>query len=78
MSKYSQIRNIDELESALKDVKMSLGGKKVEISDNLYGLRESYSPTNLLGMGLKSASTSYPIDKYLLDKVRKLKSFFSK
>ena len=76
---YSKIRTIDELNDAIHEVRSQMKGKGGDIANGIYGLREAYKPANLLGMGVKTASSdSLPFDRYLLNGIRKVKSWFTK
>ncbi|MBO6221293.1 MAG: hypothetical protein J6N46_05110 [Bacteroidales bacterium] len=71
--KYSDIKTMDQLEKAQKQVKSRLESKGEEVKDSLYGIRETYSPGNMLLSGLKSVSSYIPVDQLLLTTVRRLK-----
>jgi len=76
--KYSEIKTMDQLEEAQKQVKRRVNKKEVAVKDSFYGVRESYSPGNMLLSGLKSVSSYIPIDQLLLSTVRLLKRRFLK
>ena len=71
--KYSDIKTMDELDSAQKAVKARLVNKGEEVRSSFYDMRESYSPSNMLVSGLKSVSAYIPVDQLLLTTVRRLK-----
>ncbi len=71
--KYSDIKTMDQLEKAQKQVKSRLESKSVEVKESFYDMRESYSPGNMLMSGLKSVSAYIPVDQFLLTTVRRLK-----
>ena len=71
--KYSEIKTMDELERARKQVKVRLDRKGEEVVDSLYGIKETYSPTHLLTSGLKSVSEYVPVDQLLLTTIRRIK-----
>ena len=71
--KYSEIKTMDQLEKAQKQVKARISTKGDEVRDSFYGVKESYSPTHLMVSGLKSVSSYIPIDQLLLTTVRRLK-----
>ena len=71
--KYSDIKTMDQLEKAQKQVKSRLESKSVEVKESFYDMRESYSPGNMLMSGLKSVSSYIPVDQLLLTTVRRLK-----
>ena len=71
--KYSDIKTMDQLEKAQKQVKSRLESKSVEVKEAFYDMRESYSPGNMLMSGLKSVSAYIPVDQLLLTTVRRLK-----
>ena len=71
--KYSEIKTMEQLEKARKQVKERISLKGGEVRDSFYGMRESYSPGNLVMSGLKSVSAYIPVDQLLLTTVRRLK-----
>jgi len=71
--KYSEIKTMDQLEEAQKQVKRRINSKEVAVKDSFYGVRESYTPSNILLSGLKSVSAYVPIDQLLLSTVRLIK-----
>ena len=71
--KYSDIKTMDQLEKAQKQVKSRLESKSVEVKESFYDMRESYSPGVMLMSGLKSVSAYIPVDQLLLTTVRRLK-----
>lgn len=71
--KYSDIKTMDQLEKAQKQVKSRLESKSVKVKESFYDMRESYSPGNMLMSGLKSVSAYIPVDQLLLTTVRRLK-----
>lgn len=73
-SKYSQISNLNELETAQKRLKKKLRRKEQKIGDRIYGLRDDYSALHLFGMTMRSAHA----DGLLLKGIRFLKKNISK
>lgn len=71
--KYSEIKTMDQLERAQKQVKVRLEGKGDDVRDSFFDMRESYSPSRLMVSGLKSVSAYIPFDQLLLTTVRRLK-----
>ena len=71
--KYSEIKTLDELELAQKQVKKNLDSKGKAVQHSFADMKESYSPGNLLLSGLKSVSSYIPIDHLILSTVRTIK-----
>jgi len=71
--KYSEIKTMEQLEKAQKQVKKRLGSKGDEVRESFYDMKESYTPTHLMVSGLKSFSSYIPVDQLLLTTVRRLK-----
>ena len=76
--KYSEIKTMDDLQRAQKYVRSRLDVKKDSVRDSVYGLREAYSPSNMIVSGLRSVSSMVPFEKLLLLAVRSLKNHFLK
>ena len=71
--KYSEIKTMDQLEKAQKQVKAKIGKKGDDVRDAVYGIKETYSPSHMMLSGLKSVSSYIPIDQLLLTTVRRFK-----
>ena len=71
--KYSEIKTMEQLEKAQKQVKKRLGSKGDEVLESFYDMKESYTPSHLMVSGLKSFSSYIPVDQLLLTTVRRLK-----
>ena len=71
--KYSEIKTLDQLEKAQKQVRKRIGSKGEEVRDAFYDMKESYTPTHLMVSGLKSVSSYIPVDQLLLTTVRRIK-----
>lgn len=71
--KYSEIKTMDQLEKARKQVKKKIGRKGDDVKESFHGLKESYSPSHLMISGLKSFSSYLPVDQLLLTTVRRLR-----
>ena len=71
--KYSEIKTMDQLEKAQKQIKKRLGSKGDEVRASFYDMKESYTPSHLMMSGLKSFSSYIPVDQLLLTTVRRLR-----
>ena len=71
--KYSEIKTMEQLEKAQKQVKKRLGTKGDEVRASFYDMKESYTPSHMMLTGLKSFSSYIPIDQLLLTTVRRLR-----
>ena len=71
--KYSEIKTLDELEKAQRQVKAKLGRKGDAVRSSFYDMKESYTPSNMLLSGLKTVSSYIPFDQLLLSGVRGIK-----
>lgn len=74
MAKYTQIRNIEELESVQRSLKGSIDRKGKEITGSLSNIQGFYTPTNMVSMGIKKVTESIPMDIYLVSLVKRLLS----
>ena len=68
--RYSEIKTMDELESAQKDVRERLGRKRFLMVESLSDVKEALTPSNLLFSGLRGLSAFLPVEKMLLVAVR--------
>lgn len=75
---YNEIKTMEQLEKARKQVKARIGTKGDQVRDSFYGVKESYSPSHLMVSGLKSVSSYIPIDQLLLTTVRRIKRLLLK
>lgn len=71
--RYSEIKTMDELESAQKDVRERLGRREFAMRESLQEVREAFTPSNVLFSGLRNLSAFLPVEKLLLAAVRLLK-----
>ena len=71
--KYNEIKTMEQLEKAQKQVKKKLGSKGDEVRASFYDMKESYTPSHLMISGLKSFSSYIPVDQLLLTTVRRLR-----
>lgn len=74
--KYSDIRDLDSLNKALKSVSEDVRMRGRNVVSSWEEAKEAYSPVNLLAAGIKSASSSIPLDKIVIFAVRLLRRFF--
>ncbi len=68
--RYSEIKTMDELESAQKDVRERLSRRSFALRESLQDVKEAYTPSNLLFSGLRSLSVFVPVEKLLLVAIR--------
>lgn len=71
--RYSEIKTMDELESALKDVRERLERRRFLLLESLSDVKEAFTPSNLLFSGLRGLSAFVPVEKLLLLAVRMFK-----
>lgn len=71
--RYSEIKTMDELESARNDVRERLSRRELAVRESLLDVKESFTPSNLLLSGLRNLSAFLPVEKMLLVAVRALK-----
>ena len=73
MIEYKDIKNLEDLDKAHKQLQQKLKKKEKRISKDVVGVKDSFTPMNLFAAGLRRASPEVPLDLYLLNFVRKLK-----
>lgn len=71
--RYSEIKTMDELESAQNDVRERLVRREFLLRESLSDVREAFTPSNMLFSGLRNLSAFLPVEKLLLAAVRLLK-----
>lgn len=71
--KYTDIRNIEELDAARRKVSARVERKGKEVLERWDDVRESYSAAGLIASGLKHVSGSIPFDRIVLYGIRALK-----
>lgn len=71
--RYSEIKTMDELESAQNDVRERLVRREFLLRESLSDVKEAFTPSNLLLSGLRNLSAFLPVEKLLLAAVRLLK-----
>ena len=71
--RYSEIKTMDELESAQKDVRERLGRREFLMRESLSEVKEAFAPSNLFFSGLRNISAFLPVEKMLLLAVRLFK-----
>lgn len=71
--RYSEIKTMDELESAQKDVRERLDRRAFMMRESLSGVKEAFTPSNMLFSGLRGLSAFVPVEKMLLVAVRLFK-----
>lgn len=74
MSKYSKIKTADELQAAIKDVRSEIKSQERILAIKYDGLREHYTPTNMVAGFLKKNSDYYNWADMSLHIVKTLKS----
>lgn len=74
MSKYSKIKTADELQAAINDVRREIKSQERILSIKYDGLREHYTPTNMVAGFLKKNSDYYNWADMSLHIVKTLKS----
>lgn len=71
--RYSEIKTMDELESAQKDVRERLDRRAFVLRESVQDVKDAYTPSNVLFSGLRSLSAFVPVEKLILTAVRLLK-----
>ena len=71
--RYSEIKTMDELESAQKNVRERLDRRRFLMVESLSDVKEALTPSNLLFSGVRGLSAFVPVEKLLLVAVRLFK-----
>ena len=71
--RYSEIKTMDELESAQNDVRERLRRRELAVRESLLDVKEAFTPSNMFFSGLRNISAFLPVEKLLLVAVRLLK-----
>ena len=71
--RYSEIKTMDELESAQKDVRERLARREFLMRESLSDVKEAFTPSNMLFSSLRGLSAFVPVEKLLLLAVRMFK-----
>ena len=72
--KYSDIKNIDGLETAISRTRSRLMSKQKEITSRYGKAKEAYSTSGIIASGIRSISTFIPIDKLAIALIEKIKT----
>ncbi|MBQ0143811.1 MAG: hypothetical protein KBS78_01350 [Bacteroidales bacterium] len=75
--KYSEIKTMEDLERAQRSVRAGLDAKKEAVRCSVMGVRESYSPSNIMMSGLRAVSSVIPVDRILLVAVEAIRKKFT-
>lgn len=68
--RYSEIKTMDELESAQKDVRERLVRREFLMRESLYDVKDAFTPSNMLFSSLRGLSAFVPVEKLLLLAIR--------
>ena len=68
--RYSEIKTMDGLESAQKDVRERLRRRELAVRESLLDVKEAFTPSNMLFSGLGNLSAFLPVEKLLLVAIR--------
>lgn len=71
--RYSEIKTMDELELAQRNVRERLNRRKLAMRESLSDVKEAFTPSNLLLSGLRGLSAFLPVEKLLLVAIRIIK-----
>jgi len=71
--RYSEIKTMEELESAQKDVRERLARREFLMRESLSDVKEAFTPSNMLFSSLSGLSAFVPVEKLLLLAVRMFK-----
>ena len=64
--RYSEIKTMDELESAQKDVRERLVRREFLMRESLSDVKDAFTPSNMLFSSLRGLSAFVPVEKLLL------------
>ena len=68
--RYSEIKTMDELESAQKDVRERLVRREFLMRESLSDVKDAFTPSNMLFSSLRGLSEFVPVEKLLLLAIR--------
>ena len=68
--RYSEIKTMDELGSAQKDVRERLVRREFLMRESLSEVKDAFTPSNMLFSSLRGLSAFVPVEKLLLLAVR--------
>ena len=68
--RYSEIKTMDGLESAQKDVRERLRRRELAVRESLLDVKEAFTPSNMLFSGLRNLSAFLPAEPLLLVAIR--------
>lgn len=68
--RYSEIKTMDELESAQKDVRERLVRREFLMRESLSDVKDEFTPSNMLFSSLRGLSAFVPVEKLLLLAIR--------
>lgn len=68
--RYSEIKTMDGLESAQKDVRERLRRRELAVRESLLDVKEAFTPSNMLFSGLRNLSAFLLVEKLLLVAIR--------
>ena len=68
--RYPEIKTMDELESAQKDVRERLVRREFLMRESLSDVKDAFTPSNMLFSSLRGLSAFVPVEKLLLLAIR--------
>lgn len=68
--RYSEIKTMDELGSAQKDVRERLVRREFLMRESLSDVKDAFTPSNMLFSSLRGLSAFVPVEKLLLLAIR--------
>ena len=68
--RYSEIKTMDELESAQKDVRERWVRREFLMRESLSDVKDAFTPSNMLFSSLRGLSAFVPVEKLLLLAIR--------
>lgn len=71
--RYSEIKTMNELESAQNDVRERLVRREFLLRESLSDVKEAFTPSNMFFSGLRNISAFLPVEKLLLVAIRIIK-----
>ncbi len=72
--KYAEIRDMDSLDAARREISEKLDVKGKEVIDSLRDVRETCTPAGLIAAGIRRLSGTVPLDRIVLTAIRVIKS----
>lgn len=72
--KYSEIKNIEQLDATRRQLKSEIDGKREELSEGMDALKDACTPSAVIASAVHAVSSSIPFDRLAIWAIRRLKS----